>query len=66
MQDLPSTGTRGLALEHSNVNLKRRCFQGSNLETHVECVPRPRQWGAPYGATKPALVLSFYSGANRI
>jgi pyridoxine/pyridoxamine 5'-phosphate oxidase len=35
----------------------------SNLETHVECVPRPRQWGG-FRATKPAELLLFYSGAN--
>jgi hypothetical protein len=35
----------------------------SNLETHVECVPRPRQWGG-FTATKPARMPLFYSGAN--
>ena len=35
----------------------------SNLETHVECVPRPRQWGG-FRTTKPAKMPLFYSGAN--
>ena len=35
----------------------------SNLETHVECVPRPRQWGG-FRATKPAKMPLFYSGAD--
>src|ERR1035441_987829 len=36
----------------------------SNLETHVECVPRPRQWGG-FPATKPARMPLFYSGADK-
>jgi hypothetical protein len=35
----------------------------SNLETHVECVPRPRQW-VGFPATKPAEMPLFHSGAN--
>jgi hypothetical protein len=37
----------------------------SNLETHVECVPRPRHWGG-FRATKPAEMPLFYSGANKM
>jgi hypothetical protein len=37
----------------------------SNLETHVECVPRPRQWGG-FRATKPAKMPLFYSGADTV
>src|ERR1051326_8395932 len=37
----------------------------SNLETHVEGVPRPRQWGA-FPATKPARMPLFYSGADSV
>src|ERR1039457_5121894 len=36
-----------------------------NLETHVECVPRPRQWSG-FPATKPAGMPLFYFGADTV
>jgi hypothetical protein len=33
-----------------------------DLETAIECVPRPRPWPSP--TSKPAEMLSFYSGAD--
>lgn len=61
MTRIPSVGVRVFGA--SSMVAPRRQVRQENLESHIECVPRPRRWRFSL-TTKPAELLSFYPGTN--